>query len=348
MFCTPGACVRTGAQSYIARVYGRSPTSKTLLHAPRVQAPLCVQAVDCSKMKAGAGTVPRRATLAVAITAFCQPEALAADAIVQKVVIQPDLKPDQSKYDPTDKDLRAAAKLLQDALNAPTVEQEEALWTKIINEYSNVEAPWGADIVGRAWGNRGNARSRQGKLQDALRDYNKAIELCPWSVDPLLNRGAVLEQLGRYKEAEDDYLSILDVAPEDPAAWNNLGNTNIGLGNYEAAAKYFQKASNLSPAFSFAAANRCVALFAAGDVNTSMREMRAVLRKYPDFPDTRAALTAALWSIGKEAEAETNWQRVDDIRYKDRKWLREDRRWPPALVEALTAFLDVRSVSKSA
>ena len=52
---------------------------------------------------------------------------------------------------------------------------------------------------------------------------------------------------------------------------------------------------------------RCVALFAAGEVNTSMREMRAVLRKYPDFPDTRAALTAALWSIGKEGEAETNW-----------------------------------------
>jgi Flp pilus assembly protein TadD len=52
---------------------------------------------------------------------------------------------------------------------------------------------------------------------------------------------------------------------------------------------------------------RCVALFAAGDVSTAMREMRAVLRKYPDFPDTRAALTAALWSIGKEGEAKTNW-----------------------------------------
>ena len=62
----------------------------------------------------------------------------------------------------------------------------------------------------------------------------------------------------RYKEAEDDYLSILDVAPDDPAAWNNLGNTNIGLGNYDAAAKYFQRASNLSPTFSFAAANRRV------------------------------------------------------------------------------------------
>lgn len=76
----------------------------------------------------------------------------------------------------------------------------DGVWhrTKIINEYSRIKAPWGPDIVGRAWGNRGNAHSRQGKLQEALQDYNTAIELCPWSVDPLLNRGAVLEQLGRY------------------------------------------------------------------------------------------------------------------------------------------------------
>jgi tetratricopeptide (TPR) repeat protein len=61
-----------------------------------------------------------------------------------------------------------------------------------------LDANWVPDIVGRAYGNRGNARSRQGKLLDAIRDYNMAIELCPWSVDPLLNRGAVLEQLGRF------------------------------------------------------------------------------------------------------------------------------------------------------
>lgn len=37
-------------------------------------------------------------------------------------------------------------------------------------------------------GNRGNARSRQGKLQEALGDYNESIRICPWSVDPVLNR----------------------------------------------------------------------------------------------------------------------------------------------------------------
>jgi tetratricopeptide (TPR) repeat protein len=79
------------------------------------------------------------------------------------------------------------------------------------------------------------------------------------------------------------------------------------MGKYEAAVEYFGRAAALSPQFSFATANRCVAMFAAGRVNEALREMRAVLRRYPDFPDTRAALTAALWSIGKEVEAETNW-----------------------------------------
>ena len=40
----------------------------------------------------------------------------------------------------------------------------------------------------RALGNRGNALTRQGKLQEALRSFNEAIELCPWAVDPVLNR----------------------------------------------------------------------------------------------------------------------------------------------------------------
>jgi len=42
--------------------------------------------------------------------------------------------------------------------------------------------------VGRAYGNRGNARTRQGKLDEALADFNEAIRLSPWSPNPVLNR----------------------------------------------------------------------------------------------------------------------------------------------------------------
>ena len=42
--------------------------------------------------------------------------------------------------------------------------------------------------------------------------------------------------------------------------------------------------------------------------------MRALLRRYPDFADMRAALAAALWADGARAAAETEWDRVDDPR----------------------------------
>ncbi len=37
------------------------------------------------------------------------------------------------------------------------------------------------------------------------------------------------------------------------------------------------------------------------------REMRALLRKYPNFVDMRAGLAAALWGEGLEGDAESNW-----------------------------------------
>ena len=74
---------------------------------------------------------------------------------------------------------------------------------------------------------------------------------------------------------------------------------------------------------------------------------RALLRRYPDFPDMRAALAAADWSIGKLGDAESNYQRLDDPRYKDREWLKVNRRWPPKLRSAWEAFLDIKQVAVS-
>jgi len=96
------------------------------------------------------------------------------------------------------------------------VQEEERLWGVLIDKYEGVSAPWAADILGRAYGNRGeraararparqhccsqaatralcaagNARSRQGKWDAALADLTRAQEICPWSVDPVLNRRA--------------------------------------------------------------------------------------------------------------------------------------------------------------
>ncbi|KAF6263949.1 hypothetical protein COO60DRAFT_1488071 [Scenedesmus sp. NREL 46B-D3] len=279
----------------------------------------------------------------IGLAVLPQGAAVAAADLVP-AILQLDKAPDQSLYNPADKDLREAAALLQQALNAETVHQEEALWTQVIDKYSRTNAIWMPDVVGRAYGNRGNARSRQGKLAPALSDFNAAIQLCPWSVDPVINRGVVLEALGRWDEAAADYQAVLAVAPGDPSAWNNLGNTNMGLQNWAEAERCFGKAAALAPSFSFAAANHTLALYQLGRTEQAIREMRTLLRRYPDFPDMRAALAAAQWAAGREGDAETNWERVEDPRYRDVNWLRKERRWPPALSDSLQALLQLKSV----
>ena len=328
------------------------------------------------------------ASFFAAVATPAPPRALAflsSSRPVSAVSIVPNLRPDPLSYDARDPRLREAANALQLALNAESLGEEERLWTQVISRfepflenvassassggeaqepYSDSATARGApEIVSRAYGNRGNARVRAGRADEALGDLDRAIELAPWAVDPVLNRGVVLENSGRLEEAARDYRAVIEATGgKDASPFNNLGNVMIleatkleasGARSdsqaarriYREAAESFGKAVTLAPSFSFAAANRAVALFAAGDDDSAaLKELRRLNRRFPNFDEARAAAAGILWSSGDRAEAEGEWSRVDDPRYKDAKWLRNERHWPPRLVEAATALLEVRAV----
>lgn len=241
-------------------------------------------------------------------------------------------------------ELRVASSMFASALDAPDVREEERLWTEILDRYGCNSTPtgWRADACARAVGNRGNARSRQGKLEAALQDFEQSINLAPESNDPRVNRGATLEALGRFDEAASDYLFVLERDPNDPVAHNNLGNARLAMGEYEQARASYHKASTLAPQFSFAANNEAIASFQLGDDTFAFRSWRSLLRKYPGFDDARAALAAALWATGEAAKAEDELARVDDMRYRDKAWREKYRRWPPRLESAMVAMLELR------
>jgi len=263
------------------------------------------------------------------------------------VTITPEAAPSatllsDAKADPN---LGEIQRLFDTALKAGTVEEEEAAWSACVARLQPLtrSSEWATPLLAGVLGNRGNARSRQGKLDAAVEDYDAAIALAPYAIDPVLNRGVVREQQGLFELAVDDYDAVLAVSPADPAAWNNRGNAKMGLADYAGAAHDYAQATALAPAFSFAAANLAVALYAQGNTTEALRSMRALLRKYPSFPDVRAALAAALWASGDTAAAESEWLRVGDPRYRDSQWVTRNRRWPPVLAEALDALVNIRA-----
>lgn len=208
----------------------------------------------------------------------------------------------------------------------------EDYWTQLIELLP--ESPVG-------WSNRGNTRVSQYKLAEAIADYNKSIELAPEATDPYLNRGAAYEGQQRWEDAIADYKRVLEIDPNDAMAYNNLGNAQAGQGKWEEALANYQKAAELVPSFAFARANYALTLYQTGQREDAIRQMRNIIRKYPQFPDVRAAITAALWTEGKKGEAESNWVAAIglDKRYQDLDWVKNIRRWPPAMVESLEKFL---------
>jgi tetratricopeptide (TPR) repeat protein len=210
----------------------------------------------------------------------------------------------------------------------------EKYWTELIEKFPQNPA---------VWSNRGNARVSQNKLDEAIADFNKAIELAPDQADPYLNRGTALEAKGQYKAAIADYNRVLAVNPEDAFAYNNRGNAEGGLGHWATALEDFQQATAIAPNFAFAQGNTALALYELGKTEEAIQTMRRLVKKYPMFADMRAALTAVLWADGQQGEAESNWVAAVgvDSRYQNLDWVKEIRRWPPRLVSALDKFLSL-------
>jgi tetratricopeptide (TPR) repeat protein len=211
----------------------------------------------------------------------------------------------------------------------------EGYWTDLIKLYPDNAA---------GWSNRGNSKMSQNRPQEALADYNKSVELAPNFPDPYLNRGAALESLGKWEEAIADYDHLLAIAPNDAAGYNNRGNAKAGLGKWREAIADYQIAMKVNSRFSTAFGNNAIALYEIGETDAAIKAMKNILRKYPNFTDVRASLTAALWVGKKQGEAESNWVSVEklDPRYRDINWIKNIRRWPPSLVAALEKFLTLK------
>lgn len=208
----------------------------------------------------------------------------------------------------------------------------EAQWTKAIELAPQNPA---------AWSNRGNAHLSQFHLPEALADFNQSVALAPNLPDPYINRGIAWEALGEWAKAIDDYDRAIQLNPEDAIAYNNRGNAKGGAGDWPGAAADFKTATELAPGLAAAGVNYALCLYQLGETPEATRLLKNLVRKYAQFADPRAALSAVLWDQGFKGEAESNWYPVMglDPRYKDLEWLSRIRRWPPKAVEAIDRFL---------
>ena len=115
------------------------------------------------------------------------------------------------------------------------------------------------------------------------------------------------------------------------------------MGNWIEAKKMFSQAASSNNAIAMARSSEALAIYQLGDLDLAEEKIRVLIRKYPLFADARAALSALLWNKGFIGEAESNWAAASglDIRYREKDWLLNIRRWPPNPTNDLISFLSL-------
>ncbi len=101
--------------------------------------------------------------------------------------------------------------------------------------------------------NRGIIHNRNGALTAAVDDFNAALDIDDGSAEAYLNRGNSWYRAAKYNDALTDYNYALELAVNKPwAAWYNIGLTHDAMGDSEKALEAYRTALELNANFSLA------------------------------------------------------------------------------------------------
>ena len=92
---------------------------------------------------------------------------------------------------------------------------------------------------------RGNAKRNLGDFDGAISDQNKALDFDPLYADGYFNRGIAKFKKGDFDSAIQDYSQVLKINPKDSDAFFNRANVRKKMGDMKSACEDWRKAAEL-------------------------------------------------------------------------------------------------------
>lgn len=135
-----------------------------------------------------------------------------------------------------------------------------------------------------------NAYASAGRDSEALGAYNRAITAAPNNPNVLHSRGTFLLGAGELQPAVDDFTKALQTDPKWFYALNDRGFARMHLGNPVEAERDYTESLKIDPDQTVVYALRGTARLAQGNLNGAMEDQTAALKRSPNDPALRASL----------------------------------------------------------
>ena len=83
----------------------------------------------------------------------------------------------------------------------------------------------------------GRIVSMQGRHEEALGYYDRALEIEPWTMSLHMNKGKVFAAMGRFEDAARKAVDAVQLDPDSPKVWQFYEKAHEAAGDLEAAAE---------------------------------------------------------------------------------------------------------------
>ncbi len=168
-----------------------------------------------------------------------------------------------------------------------------------------------------AYNNLGFYFSKQGRIEEAMQNYRKSLEINPAYEDALNNMGYALAGLKRYPEALPYYEAALRVRRDQVEVHNNYGNALSELGRIDEAIAHYHFVLERNPDHADAHNNLGIALAMRGKLDEAVGHFREALRCKPDYASAHSNLGNALAAQQKFDEAMAEYEAALRLNPKD-------------------------------
>ncbi len=174
--------------------------------------------------------------------------------------------------------------------------------------YANLETLWQKTLARNpdswlAHGNLGLGFYHEGRMEEAMEHYRKAIQIDPNDYATMNNLGIALAAQGQFDEAIETYRQAVQINPNFSEAMNNLGIALATRGRSDEAIENFRKVIQINPNYYEALDNLGVALASRGQFDEAIENFHQAIRINSNRPETFYHLGMTLGQLGRKREA---------------------------------------------
>jgi Tfp pilus assembly protein PilF len=183
----------------------------------------------------------------------------------------------------------------------------ETLWTNVIKKFPQVDY---------AWINRASYYREQGKYDLALADATKGIEYDD-NPNARVQRGLIYRQMGNPQQALADYNRALQIEKDNTQAYTNRGNALLDLRRYEEAIADYKKVLKEEPNNTKTHVNMAIAYSSLGDYARAEQEFNEAERTNPNYADLYVNRAIMFFESKQYAKAIPSYQKYLQLRPDD-------------------------------